>query len=181
MAGIAGTSVRRAGSTSTTRPPPPNQSPCAGACGPPRPAVAPPPRPRGPDAPRLSKRHGATSVLAFRDEGFLPEAMVNSLARLGWAHGDQEVFTREELTQMFDLRQVGQTPAIFDRAKLEWLNQVWLKRLAEDPGERERLATAGLRPFVERLGVPPPAGPPPPSAGARPAAPAPPPPPMAAP
>src|SRR5439155_19780462 len=90
----------------------------------------------GPDRHRLSKRHGATSVLAFRDEGFLPEAMVNYLARLGWAHGDQEVFSREELTQLFDLRQVGQTPAIFDRAKLEWLNQVWLKRLADDPGER---------------------------------------------
>ena len=95
----------------------------------------------GPDRKRLSKRHGATSVLAFRDEGFLPEAMVNYLARLGWAHGDQEVFTREELIRFFDLRQVGATPAIFDRTKLEWLNQVWMKRLADDPAGRRRLAT----------------------------------------
>ena len=137
----------------------PKQILCYEALGYPRPAFAHIPMILGPDRHRLSKRHGATSVLAFRDEGFLPEAMVNYLARLGWAHGDQEVFTREELTQLFDLRQVGQTPAIFDRAKLEWLNQVWLKRLADDPGERERLATAGLGPFVERLGIAAPAAP----------------------
>ena len=94
----------------------------------------------GPDRKRLSKRHGATSVLAFRGEGFLPEAMVNYFARLGWAHGDQEVFTRDELIRLFDLRQVGATPAIFDRTKLEWLNQVWMKRLVEDLSGRRRLA-----------------------------------------
>jgi glutamyl-tRNA synthetase len=107
----------------------------------------------GPDRKRLSKRHGATSVIAYRDEGFLPEAMVNYLARLGWAHGDQEVFTRDELVRLFEIRQVGSAPAIFDRAKLEWLNQVWLKRLADDPQTRGRLAREALRPHVERLGI----------------------------
>jgi glutamyl-tRNA synthetase len=79
--------------------------------------------------------------------------MVNYFARLGWAHGDQEVFTRDELIQLFDLRDVGATPAIFDRTKLEWLNQVWMKRLAEDPADRQRLAAQALAPHVERLGI----------------------------
>jgi glutamyl-tRNA synthetase len=79
--------------------------------------------------------------------------MVNYFARLGWAHGDQEVFTRDELVRLFDLGQVGATPAIFDRTKLEWLNQVWMRRLAEDPEARKRLATQQLAPHVERLGV----------------------------
>ncbi len=131
----------------------PKQILCYEALGYPRPAFAHIPMILGADRKRLSKRHGATSVLAFRDEGFLPEAMVNYLARLGWAHGDQEVFTRDELVRLFDLRQVGATPAIFDRTKLEWLNQVWMKRLAEDPGERRRLATQALAPHVERLGI----------------------------
>jgi glutamyl-tRNA synthetase len=131
----------------------PKQILCYAALGYPRPAFAHIPMILGPDRRRLSKRHGATSVLAFREGGILPEAMVNYLARLGWAHGDQEVFTREELVRLFDIRQVGATPAIFDRTKLEWLNQVWMKRLAADPRERERLATEQLAPHVERLGI----------------------------
>jgi glutamyl-tRNA synthetase len=118
----------------------PKQILCYEALGYPLPVFAHIPMILGPDRKRLSKRHGATSVLAFRDEGFLPEAMVNYFARLGWAHGDQEVFTREELIQLFDLRHLGATPAIFDRTKLEWLNQVWMKKLAEDPSDRKRLA-----------------------------------------
>jgi glutamyl-tRNA synthetase len=118
----------------------PKQILCYEALGYPLPVFAHIPMILGPDRKRLSKRHGATSVLAFRDEGFLAEAMVNYFARLGWAHGDQEVFTRDELIRLFDLRQVGATPAIFDRTKLEWLNQVWMKRLAEDPAGRKRLA-----------------------------------------
>jgi glutamyl-tRNA synthetase len=106
----------------------------------------------GPDRSRLSKRHGATSVLAFRDEGFLAEAMVNYLARLGWAHGDQEVFTREELVRLFDLAQVGAAGAIFDRAKLEWLNGHWLRTL---PPEE---VAARWRPFLEATGLTPPPG-----------------------
>jgi len=118
----------------------PKQILCYEALGYPLPVFAHIPMILGPDRKRLSKRHGATSVLTYRDEGFLPEAMANYFARLGWAHGDQEVFTREELVQLFDLRHVGVTPAIFDRTKLEWLNQVWMKRLAEDASGRRRLA-----------------------------------------
>jgi glutamyl-tRNA synthetase len=131
----------------------PKQILCYEALGYPRPAFAHIPMILGPDRKRLSKRHGATSVLAFRDEGFLPEAMVNYFARLGWAHGDQEVFTREELVRLFDIGQVGATPAIFDRTKLEWLNQVWIKRLSDEPEGRRRLATEQLRPHVARLGI----------------------------
>jgi glutamyl-tRNA synthetase len=130
----------------------PKQILCYEALGYPRPAFAHVPMILGPDRKRLSKRHGATSVIAFREEGFLPEAMVNYLARLGWAHGDQEVFTRDELVRLFDIRRVGATAAIFDRTKLEWLNQVWEKRLAEDPAGRERLADAFI-PHLERAGV----------------------------
>lgn len=129
----------------------PKQVLCYDALGYPRPVFAHIPMILGADRSRLSKRHGATSVLAFRDEGFLAEAMVNYLARLGWAHGDQEVFAREELVRLFDLGQVGAAPAIFDRAKLEWLNGYWIRALA--PAELARR----WRPFLERAGVTPPA------------------------
>ena len=117
------------------------------ALGFPRPVFAHIPMILGTDRSRLSKRHGATSVLAFRDDGFLPEAMVNYLARLGWAHGDQEVFTREALVRLFELRQVGSAPAVFDRTKLEWLNGVWLRTLAQDPDPETR------RRFRDELGA----------------------------
>lgn len=119
------------------------------ALGYPRPAFAHIPMILGPDRRRLSKRHGATSVLAFRDEGFLAEALVNYLARLGWACGDQEVFTREELVRLFDLAAVGATAAIFDRTKLEWLNAHWLKTLPATEVARR------WRPFLERAGLAP--------------------------
>ncbi len=122
------------------------------ALGYPRPVFAHIPMILGPDRKRLSKRHGATSVLAFREEGFLPEAMVNYLARLGWAHGDQEIFTPDELIRLFDITQVGSAAAIFDRAKLEWVNGQLLKMLGDDAAPR-------LRPFVERLGIPAPSEP----------------------
>ncbi|HEV8675621.1 MAG TPA: glutamate--tRNA ligase family protein, partial [Methylomirabilota bacterium] len=131
----------------------PKQILCYEALGYPRPVFAHIPMILGPDRSRLSKRHGAASVLAFRDEGFLPEAMVNYLARLGWAHGDQEVFTREELVRLFDIRQVGSSGAIFDRTKLEWLNAQWLRKLS--PAESQE----SLRPFVERRGIAAPPGP----------------------
>ncbi len=82
----------------------------------------------GPDRTKLSKRHGAVSVLEYRRRGFLPEALVNFLARLGWSHGDQEIFSREELIRYFDLDGVGTSAAVFDEAKLLWLNHEWLKR-----------------------------------------------------
>ena len=81
----------------------------------------------GPDRTRLSKRHGVTSVLEYRHRGFLPEAMVNFFARLGWSHGDQEVFTRDELVKLFSLKRVGSSAAVFDEEKLRWLNQQHMK------------------------------------------------------
>ena len=101
----------------------------------------------GKDRSRLSKRHGATSLLEYRNEGFLPEALMNYLARLGWAHGDQEIFSREGLIEMFDLPNVGKSPAIFDMDKLLWLNGHYIKTLPlEDVAER-------LVPFLEGLGL----------------------------
>jgi glutamyl-tRNA synthetase len=117
------------------------------ALGYPRPVFAHIPMILGADRSRLSKRHGATSVQAFRDEGFLPEAMVNYLARLGWAHGDQELFSREELVRLFDLDHVNAAAAIFDRTKLEWVNAQWIRRQPDESAER-------LRAFVEHRGVP---------------------------
>jgi glutamyl-tRNA synthetase len=83
----------------------------------------------GADGQRLSKRHGAVSVLQYRDEGFLPEALVNYLARLGWSHGDEEVFSREQLVAWFDLEHVSKSPARWDPDKLKWLNGEYLKRI----------------------------------------------------
>jgi len=83
----------------------------------------------GPDRARLSKRHGATSIWAYREMGYLPEAMVNYLVRLGWSHGDQEIFSREEMIRYFSLEKVGKTPATFDLQKLEWVNAHYIKTL----------------------------------------------------
>ncbi|MGE5049830.1 MAG: glutamate--tRNA ligase [Deltaproteobacteria bacterium] len=81
----------------------------------------------GADKQRLSKRHGAVSVLQYRDDGYLPGALVNYLARLGWSHGDQEIFTLRELVEKFDWEHVGDTAGVFNPQKLEWLNQQWIK------------------------------------------------------
>jgi glutamyl-tRNA synthetase len=87
----------------------------------------------GSDKGRLSKRHGATSVLAYREMGYLPEALLNYLARLGWAHGDQEIFTKEELIEQFSLSELNKAAAIFSPDKLLWLNAHYLRTL---PSER---------------------------------------------
>jgi len=87
----------------------------------------------GADGERLSKRHGAVSVLQYRDDGYLPEAMLNFLARLGWSHGDAEVFSREQFVEWFDLGHISRSPAQFNPEKLRWLNQQYLK--AAEPGE----------------------------------------------
>jgi len=126
----------------------PKQVQCYEAFGYPTPVFAHTPMILGPDKSRLSKRHGATSVQAYRDAGILPEAMVNYLARLGWSHGDQEIFSREDLIREFDLAQVGKAGAVFDPAKLEWLSHHWLKAAPS-----ERLA-ADLAPLLEREGLP---------------------------
>ena len=101
----------------------------------------------GADKSRLSKRHGATSVQAFREQGIVPDAMVNYLARLGWSHGDQELFERAELVRLFDIKDVASSGAVFDMAKLEWLNQAYIKAM-----DGARLATLA-RPFIERAGL----------------------------
>src|SRR6185503_73980 len=95
----------------------------------------------GSDGTRLSKRHGATSVSAYRDLGILPEALVNFLALLGWSFdGQREMFTLAELEQAFSLDRVGSNPAIFNLEKLEWMNGQHMKRLPED--ERVRRVEA---------------------------------------
>ncbi len=81
----------------------------------------------GPDGKRLSKRHGAEGVMQYRDEGFLPEALLNYLARLGWSHGDQEIFSIKELIELFDIKDINRAPAAFNMDKLLWLNQHYMK------------------------------------------------------
>lgn len=81
----------------------------------------------GPDGKRLSKRHGDTSVIAYRDQGYLPDALVNYLTRLGWSFGDQEIFTREELVGKFTLDNVGKSAAVFNMEKLDWLNGWYIR------------------------------------------------------
>lgn len=81
----------------------------------------------GSDGKRLSKRHGATNVLQYRDEGYLPEALLNYLVRLGWSHGNQEIFSLDEMVELFDLEDVNKAAAIFNSEKLIWLNQHYLK------------------------------------------------------
>jgi glutamyl-tRNA synthetase len=85
----------------------------------------------GPDGERLSKRHGAVSVTQYRDEGFLPEALANYLARLGWSHGDAEIFSMAQLEAWFDLGHVSHAPARFDAEKLGWLNQQYMKQAGD--------------------------------------------------
>lgn len=87
----------------------------------------------GNDGQRLSKRHGAVGVMQYRDDGYLPEALLNYLVRLGWSHGDQEVFSREELVQFFEIEDINRAPSNFSPDKLLWLNQHYIKTL---PAER---------------------------------------------
>ena len=100
----------------------------------------------GLDRARLSKRHGATSVMAYRDMGYLPDALVNYLARLGWSYGDQEVFSRAELIEKFSLESVGTSAGVYNPEKLEWLNFHYLKATPV-----EELADA-VRPFIAAKG-----------------------------
>jgi glutamyl-tRNA synthetase len=86
----------------------------------------------GPDKKRLSKRHGATNVMQYGDDGYLPDAMINFLVRLGWSHGDQEVFTRDELCEFFSLESVGRSPGVWNPEKLEWLNGQYITALSNE-------------------------------------------------
>ena len=100
----------------------------------------------GADGERLSKRHGAVSVMQYHEDGYLPEALNNYLARLGWSHGDEEKFSMQQLVEWFDLKHISRSPARFDPEKLGWLNQQYLKE-ADD----SRLAQL-MVPFLERDG-----------------------------
>ncbi len=101
----------------------------------------------GPDKTRLSKRHGATSVQAYRDMGYLPEALLNYLVRLGWSYGDQEVFTKEELIERFSLEAIGKSAAVFNPDKLLWINSQYIK-----DSSPEYIAEL-LIPFLEKEGL----------------------------
>jgi glutamyl-tRNA synthetase len=101
----------------------------------------------GSDGAKLSKRHGAVSVLQYRDDGFLPEAVLNYLARLGWSHGDQEIFTIEEMIRLFDIADVNKSASAFNFEKLTWLNQQHMMRV---PAAR---IVPVLRWHLEREGV----------------------------
>lgn len=96
----------------------------------------------GPDGKRLSKRHGAVSVLQYLEDGYLPEALLNYLVRLGWSHGDQEIFSMDELVQLFTVDSVNSAPAAVNPEKLDWLNQHYLKTL--DPSQI-------TKPFADQL------------------------------
>jgi len=116
------------------------------ALGAPLPQYAHVPMILGADGERLSKRHGAVSVMQYRDEGYLPEALVNYLARLGWSHGDAEIFSLSQFIDWFDLKHISKSPAQFNPEKLQWLNQQHLKQLDD-----ERLAQMAA-PLLEARG-----------------------------
>jgi glutamyl-tRNA synthetase len=101
----------------------------------------------GSDKTRLSKRHGATSVTAYREMGYLPEALVNYLVRLGWSHGDREIFSLDDLVRLFTLEAVGKSASVFNPEKLLWLNQHYIKSAAPDRLARE------VAPFLADLGI----------------------------
>ena len=97
------------------------------ALGHPEPRFAHMPMILGPDGAKLSNRHGAVSVMQYRDDGFLPHALLNYLVRLGWSHGDQEIFSREQMVELFDIKDVNHSASRFDVEKLSWLNQHYMK------------------------------------------------------
>jgi len=100
----------------------------------------------GSDKARLSKRHGATSVLAYQEMGYLPEALVNYLVRLGWSHGDQEIFSIQEMVEHFDFKHVQSSAAVFNPEKLTWVNAQYIRN-----SEPRRVAEA-LTPFLHKAG-----------------------------
>ena len=102
----------------------------------------------GPDGAKLSKRHGAVSVLQYRDDGFLPEALLNYLGRLGWSHGDQEIFTLDEMTRLFDIHDVNKSASALNVDKMLWTNQQHMLRSTP-----EHLARY-LAPQLAALGLP---------------------------
>ncbi|HLW71253.1 MAG TPA: glutamate--tRNA ligase [Candidatus Binataceae bacterium] len=110
------------------------------------PAYAHLPMVMGADGQKLSKRHGATSVFAYRDLGYFPEALLNYLVRLGWSHGDQEIFSLQEMFDYFDFAECGKSAGIFNAEKLLWLNFHYMKERPLEQLARE------VRPFIEKRG-----------------------------
>ena len=107
----------------------------------------------GPDGAKLSKRHGAVDVREYREQGYLPEALINYLVRLGWSHGDQEIFSIEEMIRLFDIANVNASASTFNPDKLRWLNQQYIIRMrAEELGRR-------LSPYLKQAGLEPQHGP----------------------
>ncbi len=125
----------------------PKQIQLYNAFGYPAPAFAHLPMILGPDKARLSKRHGATSVMAYYEMGYLPDALVNYLVRLGWSYGDREIFTREELIRYFSFENVGRAAAVFNPDKLLWLNSQYIINSSS-----ERLAEL-VMPFLIKEGI----------------------------
>jgi len=123
------------------------------ALGAPIPKYAHVPMILGEDGSRLSKRHGATSVMEYRKLGYLPEALLNYLVRLGWSHGDQEIFSIDEMIEYFELENVHRAPSTFNPEKLLWLNQQYLRK--DDPARIAHL----LSPHMGERGIDPAEGP----------------------
>lgn len=117
------------------------------ALGAPRPVYAHLPMILGEDGKRMSKRHGAVSVMQYQADGYLPEALLNYLVRLGWSHQDQELFTADEMRDLFTLEAVNRSGSVFDNKKLEWVSQQYLQN-----ADAERLATA-LQPYLKDLNI----------------------------
>ncbi len=107
----------------------------------------------GDDGARLSKRHGAVGVMQYREDGYLPQALLNYLVRLGWSHGDQEVFSLQEMIDLFDIRDVNRKASAFNTEKLDWLNQHYMKNLPADE------VTEHLTWYFEKAGIDPQSGP----------------------
>jgi glutamyl-tRNA synthetase len=122
------------------------------ALGAPVPTFAHLPMILGPDGQKLSKRHGAVGVMQYREDGYLPHALLNYLTRLGWSHGDQEIFSLAEMVELFDIANVNHSAARFDFAKLGWLNQHYLK--TDNPLDVAR----ELAWHLNRIGIDPSAG-----------------------
>jgi glutamyl-tRNA synthetase len=102
----------------------------------------------GPDKKKLSKRHGATSVIQFRDDGYLAEALVNFLALVGWSYDDKtEIFSRDQLIEYFTLEKIGHAPAVFDHTKLDWMNGYYIRALPDDE------LAARLLPFLRQANL----------------------------
>ena len=125
----------------------PRQVPIFQALGYPVPRFGHLPMILGSDKARLSKRHGATSIMAYKDMGYLPDALVNYLVRLGWSHGDQEVFTRSELIEKFSWKNVQTSAAVFNQEKLLWMNAEYIKM------SQPREVAEALVPLLQQTGL----------------------------